>query len=120
MDFTSFVDIQELQFDPTNRLTPGTVIEFGDHGRELEWAIVNTDEIICWRDGRVMSVRVMAVHPKCRLVLIAYLSISSFINQDYTKYIRYFNQTRIFTYRGNCARNISNGIFNSIFKQVCV
>lgn len=68
LDFLPLVDINRLQFNSsTPILIPGTIVEFGAHDKELEWAIINKDEAILWKNGRILKVSYSGV-PNCRLV----------------------------------------------------
>ena len=66
LDFLPLVDINRLQFNSsTPILIPGTLVEFGAHDKELEWAIINKDEAILWKNGRIRKVSYSGV-PNCR------------------------------------------------------
>jgi len=67
LKFEHFVDIKQMNLTP-GLLSPGTIVEFGKAGEELNCAIVNHDEIIYWRDGRVMNVKLRNINYKCRIL----------------------------------------------------
>jgi len=67
MQFSPFVEVNHFQYNPDRPLTPGSIVEFGD-GPELEWAIVDRDEIIRWKSGRVFRLKMSHISAKCRYV----------------------------------------------------
>ena len=59
------VDLRQMNLTP-GLLSPGTIVEFGRAGEELNCAILNHDDVIYWKDGRVMTLRLRSIDYKCR------------------------------------------------------